>query len=150
MSKFTHIICINGIERNSEYDKNYQHCIVSLRNQTNEHFIIADENATIETPWVIISYVSGVLHPDFVAKIQARFRPQPMEILTNGYIQHGENVFESICDTTYTIVKRFGEVVNSFTLPKEKIKDHLYCETTDFTDCTGKLMETQNWMKHAE
>jgi len=150
MSKFTHVISIDGIEKGGEYDKNYQACVQSLRNQTNSNFIIAEDKVKVDTYWLIISYVSGVLHPDFVEKVQARFRPQPCQVLTNGYLLHNDKVYESVCDTTRSFIVRPGEVnyeaIQEASLYKERLSEHLYCEYSAFTDCAGVEMEVEEWM----
>lgn len=107
MKPFTHVISIrhsypNGVpEDRARY---FELCMDSLRNQTEKYFrvhviedridkSVAKEMATVTTPWVIHTRLDNddLLHPDFVRRVQSRFRHQPMIIDTKGYRYNQES-----------------------------------------------------------
>lgn len=118
-----------------------------MRNQTNKNFIIADEAKALDTTWVIISYVSGRVHPEFIERIQSRFKPQPFELRTKGYIHHEGRFHVSICNNTRTYIGRPGELLQDMDLRVEIIDEFLYSEETFIPDCCGIEVEIEPWME---
>lgn len=101
MGPFTHVISIrhsypDGVpEDRAHY---FELCKESLRNQSEQNFrlhiieerldkAIEKMKENITTPWIIHTRLDNddLLHPDFVKKVQARFRNMPMVIDTKGY-----------------------------------------------------------------
>jgi hypothetical protein len=153
MSTYTHVVSIKGLEE-KDRDSHYTACINSLRRQTNQNFRISTEELPLDTSWLILTKVSGVLHPQFIHKVQGRFRHQPMVITTNGLLVRENKVYESICNETITIVGRTGELVDDNSdLPVEKINEYLFCEYNTVEGCEGEVMafdyeNADPWIKY--